>query len=287
MKNLYYIFSVILFFLTSSIVWSANFQKGLDAYKNGNFTNALREWRPLAEQGNDDAQFILGLMYKNGEGVPQSNKTAVKWFTLSSDQGNVNAQFALGVLYQSGLGVKIDYNKSYELNFKAAMQGHNKAKYNAANLIIGEQIDERDMKIALKFLEEARVSGQIDRGMAENSIGWIYLTGVGGIKTNYKKSLYWGIEGGKKGATNAYSNVALQYFAGLGVAQNYNMMVGYLIKSLENFKNEDDWILREEDEWVKFKKKAPINFWEPRQIYWKYILHRDKKYILELKKLIE
>ncbi len=49
--------------------WSADFQKGLDAAKRGDFTAVLREWKPIAEQGNVDAQYNLGVMYDNGEGV--------------------------------------------------------------------------------------------------------------------------------------------------------------------------------------------------------------------------
>ena len=36
--------------------WSADFQKGLTAYDNGDYATALREWKPLAEQGNADGQ---------------------------------------------------------------------------------------------------------------------------------------------------------------------------------------------------------------------------------------
>ena len=39
--------------------WSADFEKGLDAYKNKDYATALREWKPLAEQGNARAQFNL------------------------------------------------------------------------------------------------------------------------------------------------------------------------------------------------------------------------------------
>jgi FOG: TPR repeat, SEL1 subfamily len=168
-----------------------------------------------------------------------------------------------------------------------ANQGDNIAKYSAANLINDPEVDEKDGEFALKLLEEARISGEIERGFAENSISWYYLMGLGGVEKDYKKSLYWGIQGGKKGATNAYSNVALQYFAGLGVTQNYDMMVGYLIKSLENFEDEDDWILADEDEWVAYKKDAPEYFWDAREIYWKFVLHKDEKYLLQLRSLVE
>ena len=52
--------------------WGADFQKGLDAVQRGDYTTALREWNPLAEQGVAFAQFNLGVMYANGLGVPQN-----------------------------------------------------------------------------------------------------------------------------------------------------------------------------------------------------------------------
>ena len=57
---------------------SADFQKGLTAAQNGDFATALRQWTPLAKQGDAVAQFNLGLMYRNGNGVPQDYKTAAK-----------------------------------------------------------------------------------------------------------------------------------------------------------------------------------------------------------------
>jgi TPR repeat protein len=63
--------SVILLLLFSTTCWSADFQKGRDAYKRGDYATALKEWTPLAEQGDAEAQFNLGSMYEKGRGVPQ------------------------------------------------------------------------------------------------------------------------------------------------------------------------------------------------------------------------
>ena len=60
----------------------------MDAAKSGDFATALREWKPLAEQGIADAQFKLGLMYSLGRSVPQDYKTAVKWYRLAAEQGH-------------------------------------------------------------------------------------------------------------------------------------------------------------------------------------------------------
>ena len=67
--------------------WSADFQKGLTAYKSGDYATALREWTPLAKQGDADAQYNLGVMYEKGRGVPKDDKTAVKWYRLAAKQG--------------------------------------------------------------------------------------------------------------------------------------------------------------------------------------------------------
>ena len=79
--------------------WS-DYKAGKDAYDRGDYATALREWRPLAEQGNHSAQFFLGVCYANGYGVPKNPELALQWYRLSSDQGNWLAQNDLGVMYQ-------------------------------------------------------------------------------------------------------------------------------------------------------------------------------------------
>ncbi len=49
----------------------AGFQEGVDAYERGDYDTALKEFRPLAEQGHASAQFNLGIMYYKGQGVLQ------------------------------------------------------------------------------------------------------------------------------------------------------------------------------------------------------------------------
>ena len=65
----------------------------------------FEETKRLAEQGNPNGQFVLGLMYDNGEGVPENDAEAVRWFRLAAEQGNALAQSNLGVMYANGEGV--------------------------------------------------------------------------------------------------------------------------------------------------------------------------------------
>ena len=94
---------------SAGISWSADYQKGLDAANSGDFATALREWRPLAEQGDAVARYHLGVLYRDGQGVPQDYKAAVKWTRLSAEQGDADAQYNLGSMYRKGQGVLQDY----------------------------------------------------------------------------------------------------------------------------------------------------------------------------------
>jgi len=97
-------------------VSSADFQSGLDAENKGDYKTALREWLPLAENGDSEVQFILGLMYLKGEeGVPRDFKAARKWWTLAAEQGDPNAQFQLAFMYLNGEGVPRDSKTAIKL----------------------------------------------------------------------------------------------------------------------------------------------------------------------------
>ena len=66
-------------FLSANV--AADFDDGVAAYNAGAYEIAFREWKPLAEQGDASAQFGLGVLYAQGEGVPQDDKEALKWYT--------------------------------------------------------------------------------------------------------------------------------------------------------------------------------------------------------------
>ena len=95
----------------------------MDANKRGDYAAALKEWLPLAEQGDARAQTNLGVMYRDGQGVPRDHKTALKWYTLAAEQGYANAQNNLGVMYGEGPGVIQDYVRAHMWGNIAASNG--------------------------------------------------------------------------------------------------------------------------------------------------------------------
>ena len=132
--------------------WGADFQKGLDAVQRGDYTTALREWKPLAEQGVAFAQYNLGEMYANGQGVPQNYKTAVKWYRLAAKQGIAVAQYNLGTMYDKGQGVLQDYVRAYMWFNIAASSGNKIASKNRD--IVAKRMNSTDISTAQKLARE-------------------------------------------------------------------------------------------------------------------------------------
>ena len=79
--------------------------------------------RLTAEQGDADAQALLGVVYYNGRGVEQDYEEAVRWARLAAEQGNARGQSLLGAAYYSGNGVERDYAEAARWAQLAAEQG--------------------------------------------------------------------------------------------------------------------------------------------------------------------
>ncbi|MFT5448247.1 MAG: TPR repeat protein [Gammaproteobacteria bacterium] len=110
----------------------ADLAAGFEAVQRGDYANAMREWRPLAEQGNAKAQHNLGWIFANGKGVPQNNNEAIKWYRLAAEQGNAGAQYNLALMYYEGHGVPANYAEAVKWFRLAAEQGDADAQNNLA-----------------------------------------------------------------------------------------------------------------------------------------------------------
>lgn len=118
---------------------------GHAAYQKGDYATALRLLRPLAEEGDVQAQLILGLMYDHGRGVEANDPEAMKWFRRAADQGDARAQFNLATAYAEGHGVPQDYAQAVKWYRRAAEQNHAQAQYNLGLLYArGEAVVPQD-----------------------------------------------------------------------------------------------------------------------------------------------
>ena len=71
---------------------------------NENTPEYILNMKEIAEKGNSDVQYNLGLIYSNGEDVEKDLKEAIYWFKKSASLKNVLAEYKLGYIYDNGLG---------------------------------------------------------------------------------------------------------------------------------------------------------------------------------------
>ena len=182
--------------LAASVICSqsvyAGFEEGKAAYLRKDYVTAAKEFRPLAEKGNVQAQVMLGWMYSDGLGVQKDYKEAMKWTlkaaAVDGDPAAAKAQHNLGVAYENGLGVAIDNEKAAYWYQKGAKNGDASAQCN---------------------------------------LGTLYLEGKG-VKRDYRQAAYWLRKAAEQGDTEAYANLGKVYFEGLGIPKNLAYAYFYL-----------------------------------------------------------
>lgn len=140
---------------------SINFDKARSYAQSGKYENALKIFKPLAEEGHIPSQTSLAYMYSKGHGVKQNYKLAIKWYKLAANRGDVIAQSNLGWMYSRGEGVEKDdkaavkwYRASAEQGFADA-QSHLGSHYMWGNGISQNYI------IGLMWLKIAELNGSI------------------------------------------------------------------------------------------------------------------------------
>ena len=136
-----------------------DFDVGLAAYASGDYDTALREWKPLAEQGYADAQNNLGVMYKHGHSVAQDHAEAARLFRLAAEQGDARAQSNLGNIYSNGRGVARDYAEAVRWYRLAAEQGIDNAQYNLGLMYGKGQGVAKDDVLAHMWINIAAANG--------------------------------------------------------------------------------------------------------------------------------
>src|SRR5262249_60005932 len=85
--------------LCAGVTAGADLESAQHAYQQEDYATALKDATALAEQGNAEAQVLLGRMYLTGRGVPKDPDTALKWFKAAAVHGNPDGAFLLGGMY--------------------------------------------------------------------------------------------------------------------------------------------------------------------------------------------
>lgn len=201
-----------LFFLCSATVFAADYEEGKQAYLKKDYALALEILKPLAEQGDSQAQITMGLMYDYGHGVEKSPAESIKWYLMAAEQGVplvqhdigvkyfqgqgveqnyleaakwweqsansgiADSQFNLGLMHYRGIGIPKDYVKAAKLFEAAAEQGHGNAQYSLAVMYAFGQSKTKDYATALKWFNK---SAEQDIAQAQFNLGVFHENGYG------------------------------------------------------------------------------------------------------------
>ena len=136
------------------------FDAAVEAYERGDYATALAGFQNYAEQGYATAQFNLGVMYANGEGVPEDDAEAVRWYRLAAEQGYALAQSNLGLMYANGEGVPEDDAEAVRWYRLAAEQGYALAQSNLGLMYANGEGVPKDDVTAYAWLNIAAAQGQ-------------------------------------------------------------------------------------------------------------------------------
>lgn len=163
-------------------------EDGHTAFEAKHYQEAYKLWKPLAEQGDPDAQYNLGLLYMNGQGVEKNERTALWWFTRAAQQGLADAQYNAGVMYYLGKGVYPSHKTAVEWWQLAVEKGHANAENNLAIMYAFGYGVKKDPVKAVELWTSAAEQGHPD---AIDSLINVYSGKMVGFQADPAKAKFW------------------------------------------------------------------------------------------------
>lgn len=133
----------------------ADVKAGVDAWSAGDYDTAVRDWMPLARQGDPDAQFNLAQAYKLGRGVPMDLDKAKTLYGQAAANGHIQAADVYGLLlFQDG-----EREKAMPYIKASAARGDPRAQYILGVAHFNGDLVEKDWIRAYALVSLARQSG--------------------------------------------------------------------------------------------------------------------------------
>jgi uncharacterized protein len=162
--------------------------RGRDAYRRGDFAEAIAAWRKAAEAGSAAAQNELGLAFETGRGSAPDYGEALKWYRLAANQGDPLGLTRLGSMLQKGRGLPPDYGTALRLFRQAAAQGYAPAMTELGGMYEKGEGAPRDYAAAAKWYLEAWERG--GEKWAAYKLAQFYANGLG-VAKNEAVANFW------------------------------------------------------------------------------------------------
>lgn len=126
----------------------AGFAEARQALRQGDHETARAIWSALAEEGEAEAQFGLGLLHDLGLGMPADPERAYRWYAAAARQGHPEAQLNVAIMREQGIGVPVDAARALVWYSRAAASGQDRARYNLGEIYRNGDIAARDLRLA-------------------------------------------------------------------------------------------------------------------------------------------
>ncbi|KAI8875196.1 HCP-like protein, partial [Backusella circina FSU 941] len=124
-----------------------------------NLSEAARWYSRAAARSHNLALYHLGRLYEVGRGVSQDYSEAIKYYQIASNLGNNDAQYKLGGIYQDGRGIEQNTKKAIDHYTQAAEKGNNTAQYTLGRLYEEGKLLSKNILEAVKWYSISNSQG--------------------------------------------------------------------------------------------------------------------------------
>jgi len=224
--------------LTNVLSLADNLQEGLTAYQQQNYQTALSAWNLAAQQGDTDAEYNLGQLYRLGQGVKLSYPVAQSYYLKAAKKNHPLAQLNLGTMYYSGmLGVDQQENAFYWLQ-KAAENNNAPAQWMIGIMFFNGQGVSQDSIAAYSWLtlasEQQHPQAILDQTKLKTAMSAKQLdladtltnafrqnkAASAAIQQQEENAFYWLQKAAEKGDAHAQWMIGNMLYNGQGVSQD-------------------------------------------------------------------
>ena len=153
------------------------YEKGIGVKQSS--AEAMKRYRVLADQGNDDARYRLAGLYANSGDYAQ----AAVLYRKGIEHDDYRAMLDLGPMYEHGRGVQKDLSRAAGLYEKAADRSRWARAKIGAMYLSGTGVP-KDYAKALRWLQRASDEGD---STSHNNLGQMYEQGWG-VQADYRKA---------------------------------------------------------------------------------------------------
>jgi TPR repeat protein len=196
-------------------------EQGVAAYDAEDYSAALPFLVQAADKGDPEAEYMLGRMYFNGNGVAQDVDRAYELFQASADESHPGGQTGIGFLYSVGEAVELDDEEALRWYRLAADQGFAAAQANLGYMYQNGRGVAASDEEAVRWY---RVASDQGYARAQAALGFMYQQGLGvGADPEEAMRLY--RLAAEQGNVNAQVNLGVMYDRGEGVPRSYSEQV--------------------------------------------------------------